>query len=211
MKNIVISIITICSLSALCAQTPVQIRKRLSSNKLPQVEELKKGEELSQEHDTHKTTPLREINKSIVMTPEGSLEVHIDSSARQALGRISSLGHPTEVMGYRVGFFFDNSQSARKNAKEAKDKFEQHFDVPVYMVYDSPYYKVSAGDCLSEDEALVLFERIRPIFPNAYVMRKRMEIKNFIIDESKMLSPLKSIDSLERESRRVESTNLLGN
>ncbi len=202
MKNLIVSIIAICSLSALCAQPPVDIRERLSSTKRPRMSESKLSTE---------TRQLRERQLSIEMRPQGSLDVRLDQSAEQALREISSQRRPTEVMGYRVGFFFDNSQEARENATKAKEKFEQHFSVPVYMVYDSPYYKVSAGDCLTEDEALVLFEHIRPIFPNAYVMRKRMEIKDFIIDESKPLTPLAPIDSLERETHRIESLNILGN
>ncbi len=109
------------------------------------------------------------------------LKIEADPSAAAALERIERYEKPTEVKGYRVGIFFDNGQDARTKATEARDLFLNNFaSQKVYMVYESPYYKVSAGDCLTEEEAIMLFERIRQVFPDAYVMRENMKITDFI-------------------------------
>lgn len=110
-----------------------------------------------------------------------SLTIEKSASAAEALEQISKIKTASEVAGYRIGIFFDNSQDARYKASEAKKLFEQKFpSQPVYMVYQSPYYKVSAGDCLTEEEAIILFEQVRSVFPNAFVMRENMNISAFV-------------------------------
>ncbi len=109
-----------------------------------------------------------------------NIKVEKSQSAAEALLEIDQIKRAKTVMGYRVGIFFDNGQQARQKASEARKLFADNFpSQPVYMVYESPYYKVSAGNCLTEEEAIMLFERIRTVFPNAYVMRENMEISAF--------------------------------
>ncbi|MFI3281462.1 MAG: hypothetical protein R3Y44_05775 [Rikenellaceae bacterium] len=113
------------------------------------------------------------------------ITLHKSESAEKALSQIDKIRQPTEAMGYRIGIFFDNGQDARSKATEAKKAFEDSFPTqPVYMVYESPYYKVSAGNCLTEEEAIMLFERVRKVFPSAYVMREKMKITDFVNDNS---------------------------
>ncbi|MFI3264673.1 MAG: hypothetical protein SNG38_05575 [Rikenellaceae bacterium] len=122
-----------------------------------------------------------------------SLTVNASASAEEALNQIDQIKQPTTVMGYRIGIFFDNGQEAREKANEAKDLFTENFPTqPVQMVYESPYYKVAAGNCLTEEEAIMLFESIRPIFPNAYVMRESMKITDFIDREEDLLPAIDS-------------------
>ncbi len=109
------------------------------------------------------------------------LTVRKSEKAAEALSIIDSLPRNTSVQGYRIGLFFDNGQEARTKATLMRDTFVANFPTePVYMVYQSPYYKVSAGDYLTEEEAIVSFEKIRKVFPNAYVMREVMEITHFV-------------------------------
>ncbi|MFR9526976.1 MAG: hypothetical protein SNI45_02760 [Rikenellaceae bacterium] len=124
------------------------------------------------------------------------LTIRKSAKAQAALTQIDSLKGASTVSGYRIGIFFDNGQQARTKATEARDHFAINFpSEPVYMVYQSPYYKVSAGNCLTEEEAIILFERIRKIFPNAYVMRETMPISSFIERPAAEVDP-QEVDSL---------------
>ncbi len=158
MKNLIFTLIALLSFSTLAAQNREALNSRLAE-------------------------PTTASNSQV-----GSVEVRHSSSAEEALEKIDAQRASKSVMGYRVGIFFDNGQNARSKAAEARELFRSHFAVPVYMVYQSPYYKVSAGDCLTEEEAIILFERIRPLFPNAYVMREKMDLSDFIINESQAIA-----------------------
>ncbi|MFI3331995.1 MAG: hypothetical protein SNI51_06110 [Rikenellaceae bacterium] len=111
-----------------------------------------------------------------------SLTINESSAAKDALLKIeASRKYSSQVNGYRVGIFFDNGQNARSNALEARSKFKENFPgEPIYMLYESPYYKVSVGNCLTEEEAIILFERVKGVFPNAYVMREMLKLNSFI-------------------------------
>jgi hypothetical protein len=49
--------------------------------------------------------------------------------------------------------------------------------LPTYVTYDNPYFKVTAGNCTSQEEALILLERIKPTFPKAFIMRENIPLE----------------------------------
>lgn len=85
-----------------------------------------------------------------------------------------------KVNGYRVCIFLDNSQVARAEANTTRSKFRELFpETPVYLDYENPYWKVTVGDCITNEEAIVLWGRVKNTFGNAFVKRERIDISNF--------------------------------
>ncbi len=83
--------------------------------------------------------------------------------------------------GYRVCIFFDNAESARAEAVKAKEQFVGAFpNERVYMVYENPYYKVSVGNCLSSEEAIVLKGRLTGLFPKAFIKREELVLGDLL-------------------------------
>lgn len=77
------------------------------------------------------------------------------------------------VNGYRIMLFMSNSQSARSEAFAACDSLAVRLpQLPTYVTYDNPYFKVVAGNCTTQEEALILLEQIKPSFPKAFIMRE---------------------------------------
>ncbi len=75
--------------------------------------------------------------------------------------------------GYRVVIFMSNSQSARGDAIAANDSFALLYPGErSYITYENPYFKVSVGNCTSQEEAIILMERVRGNFPKAFLMRE---------------------------------------
>ena len=90
----------------------------------------------------------------------------------------------TSFQGYRVGLYSGNDQTAQESSLAAKVRFEEAFDdINVYLVYDNPYFKVTAGDCLTEEEAVMLLARVRRVFPKAYIVRAVMTLDDIVIRE----------------------------
>ena len=78
----------------------------------------------------------------------------------------------------RISIFFDNSQNARAGAIETMTKFEELFpDIPATMIHENPYFKVSVGFCISNDEALILLNKLRKEFPKAFLVRERVSVE----------------------------------
>ena len=83
----------------------------------------------------------------------------------------------TSVNGYRIMLFMSNSQSARAEAFAACDSLAVRMpNLKSYVTYDNPYFKVAAGNCTTQEEALILLERIKPSFPQAFIMRENIPL-----------------------------------
>lgn len=101
--------------------------------------------------------------------------------AAEAVSRASKTNARLRLRGYRVCIFFDNGQDARAGAVEAKTLFEEHYPgIRVYMVYENPYFKVTAGDCLTAEEAIILKGRISEHFPKAFLKSEELSITDLL-------------------------------
>ncbi|MDR2936015.1 MAG: hypothetical protein LBU80_01555 [Rikenellaceae bacterium] len=81
------------------------------------------------------------------------------------------------IQGYRVRIFVDNNQNARSNAQAIQRRFSEAFPgIPVYLVYEAPNYKVTVGNCLTSDEAVMLWGRVRESFERAFVVREEVPL-----------------------------------
>ena len=82
---------------------------------------------------------------------------------------------PKAVNGFRVMIFMSNSQSARNDALAARELFDTTFpEERSYVTYENPYFKVAVGNCTTQEEALILLERVRKLFPKAFIMRENI-------------------------------------
>ncbi len=104
--------------------------------------------------------------------------VNEHGNAATAIDRLDARPRPDKVRGYRVRIFFDNSQSARTLALSTQSRFRELFpDIPTYMVYENPYFKVTVGNCLTNEEAIILWGRIKWNFDRAFVVREEFPIE----------------------------------
>lgn len=100
----------------------------------------------------------------------------------------------------RISIFFDNSQNARAGAVETLEKFKELFpEIPATMTHENPYFKVSAGFCISNEEALILLNRLRKEFPKAFIVRERVSV-----DELKKLTKSESEENEEVEQSSMD-------
>ena len=82
-------------------------------------------------------------------------------SAVEAVRRYDNSDRPTEIPGYRIRIFFDNGQNARSEALATQERFRSEFPgIPTFLVYENPSYIVTVGNCITIDEALMLWDRV---------------------------------------------------
>ena len=107
-----------------------------------------------------------------------TVQVTEHGDSQQITARASAATRPQSVSGYRIMLFMSNSHSARTDAFAACDSLAVRMPyLPTYVTYDNPYFKVTAGNCTSQEEALILLERIKPTFPKAFIMRENIPLK----------------------------------
>lgn len=92
-------------------------------------------------------------------------------SAADAIMKFDAQTSPqTTFQGYRIRIYSGNSQSARAEAEAAQQLFAEHYNVPTYFAYENPYFLVSCGNCLTQEEAIMLLSKVRIHFPKAFIV-----------------------------------------
>ena len=119
----------------------------------------------------------RKCNELSSRNMDGAMvQVNESSSVRSAVTTIESKTRRREVEGYRVVIFSDNGQYAGDNARQVFETFKKNYPhINAYMVYESPYFKVSVGDCLTLEEASHLMSQLegeyRELFPKREIIK----------------------------------------
>ena len=114
---------------------------------------------------------LTTINETVSISEQGDAATIVEKGLK---------AEPKKVSGYRIVIFMKNAQSARREAVAVQEEFAAQFaDVPSYMTYENPYFKISAGNCTTPEEAMILLGRLRKAYPKAFVVRENINIEEF--------------------------------
>ena len=107
----------------------------------------------------------------------GRVVVLEGDGVNDAVTAVESHRHSRTIEGYRVVIYSDNGQYANDHARSAYGGFKSHFPgISAYLVYESPYFKVSVGDCISMEEAQMLISKIQGYYPTAFPRREKISL-----------------------------------
>lgn len=101
----------------------------------------------------------------------GSLNVNQDSRIESLISKQRQLYElDSSFSGYRIHIFMEIGNEALKHAEEVKKQFEKAFsDIPIYLTYAEPYFRLRAGNFRNRVEAEKCLRRIKPKFKEAFV------------------------------------------
>lgn len=106
----------------------------------------------------------------------GSVYVDQDSRIESLISKQRSLYKiDSSFNGYRIHIFMEIGNDALQHAKDTKAQFERAFpDIPIYLTYSEPYFRLRAGDFRNRVEAEKCLRRIKPRFKEAFVTADRI-------------------------------------
>ena len=101
----------------------------------------------------------------------GSLNVSQDSRIESLISKQRRLYDlDSSFSGYRIHIFMEIGNEALKHAEEVKRQFERAFpDIPIYLTYAEPYFRLRAGNFRNRVEAEKCLRRVKPKFKEAFV------------------------------------------
>ncbi len=104
--------------------------------------------------------------------PEGHVQIIQDARIDTLLSKyIYKNEQNPGIEGWRVEIFFEAGNYSKQQARDAQSNFvKNHPDVPVYLIFQEPYYKVRVGDFRTKMEAEKLLREIEREYPNAFVV-----------------------------------------
>lgn len=108
---------------------------------------------------------------SILQQTEGT-RVHVYQSEpieSLFLKNVARKSASARIPGFRIRIYSNLGQSAREGSMEAERIFTEEFSgIPVYRVYEAPYFKVYAGDFRTKLEVHRFLKEVRAVFPDAF-------------------------------------------
>lgn len=110
---------------------------------------------------------------AVTVTEYGDAAAAVRNAGRQAVRQ--------RFKGYRVCVFLDNGPEARAQARAAEALLREQFpEIPVHLFYEKLYFKVTAGNCVTAEEAIVLMERLRGVFPKAFLKSEDLTVADLL-------------------------------
>lgn len=86
--------------------------------------------------------------------------------------------HPV-FQGYRIQILMASGNDALDITEEAKTNFlKRHPDIPAYLTFDEPGYRVRVGDFRTRLEAEKFLEKINRKYPGAWVIQDYINFPN---------------------------------
>ena len=101
----------------------------------------------------------------------GSLNIDQDSRIESLISKQRIIYRmDSSFSGYRVHVFMEIGNEALQHAEEVQGQFEKAFpDIPIYLTYSEPYFRLRAGNFRNRVEAEKCLRRIKPRFKEAFV------------------------------------------
>jgi len=146
----------------------------LTSLLLPTISSAQTVEEFKDKLSIPTTAPNSYRQVQVIVNEHGDVSRTVKRASMESL--------KTNIKGYRVCIFFDNAPDARANAEEVKTLFNSQFpEESIYLAYEIPYFKVTVGNCVTNEEGIILMEKVRGTFPKAYIKNENISFEELII------------------------------
>lgn len=90
------------------------------------------------------------------------------------------------IDGFRVQIFMESGNDAVDIANATMSEFKEKYpDVPVYLIFGQPYYRLRVGDFRTRLEAEKFFHIINKEYKNAFVTSDKIQLPyNIFCDDS---------------------------
>ena len=102
------------------------------------------------------------------------------------------------IDGFRVQIFMELGNDALIHADSVKTRFqEQYPEVPIYLVFGQPYYRLRIGDFRTRLEAENMYQQVKDEYRNAFVTADRIELPYVAL-----CSKVEKFDTIDPEALR---------
>ncbi len=82
------------------------------------------------------------------------------------------------VTGFRVNIFSESGNNSKTAAFQARTTFMTDYpDIPTYLVFEEPFFKIKVGNFRSRIEAQGLLKQIQTTYPNAFVVKDAINMR----------------------------------
>lgn len=106
-------------------------------------------------------------------TDSGKVELVQDEKIPEMVQKYTE-SQDHKIKGYRVQVYFG---AEKLKAKDAKSKFlSKNPDTKAYEIFETPYFKIRAGNFRTKLEAYQFLQKIKGDFPGAFIVEDEIEL-----------------------------------
>lgn len=118
------------------------------------------------------------IWSSLYSQASGSVHVIADSEFHSVLNKkLTHDVYNSGYMGHRIQIYFDAGNNSKQGAYNVAELFyKQYPDIPVYVTFKEPYYRVRVGDFRTKLDADKLLNSINKTFKGAFWVKEFISI-----------------------------------
>lgn len=175
MLNKRLKIIFVATLSVMAASSTAQMLKDDAELKVPAERQFL--EALRDSSDKTKGV--------VILNMDPRLEKLMEQKHKMASDRSSAAGMGVgnrSVQGYRVQVFSSNQRTAKTDAQNVVQQIRSKAPkLPVYVSYQSPFWKVRVGNCETTTEAQQLRNDMKGLFPELaseiYIVKGKVNVE----------------------------------
>ena len=100
------------------------------------------------------------------------------------------------IDGFRVQIFMELGNDALQHADSVREIFKEDYpDVPIYLLFGQPYYRLRVGDYRTRLEAENMYQRLKKKYKNAFVTADRIELPYLAL-----CSDIEDYEEMEKDS-----------
>ena len=104
------------------------------------------------------------------------------------------------IDGYRIQIFMESGNDAVEHANVVIEEFKMNYpDVPIYLVFGQPYYRLRVGDFRTRLEAENFFQTLSKDYKKAFITSDRIQLPYNIFCDPLMK------DGLENEENNLDT------
>ena len=114
------------------------------------------------------------------MAQKGFLKLHQDSRIDLLVMKQRQIyANDNTIDGFRVQIFMELGNDAVRHADSVKAVFEEKYpDVPIYLIFGQPYYRLRVGDFRTRLEAENQYQQLKGEYGNSFVTADRINLPN---------------------------------
>lgn len=115
-----------------------------------------------------------------VWAQQGNITVVENPTITNLVEKHKYLNEKQKLSGWRVQIFFESGNNSKSRAYTKKGSFMALYpETSVYLVFQSPYYKVRVGDFRTRMDAEGFRQKILGDFPEAFVIKDEIRFPGF--------------------------------
>lgn len=129
---------------------------------------------------------------------EGHLILEQDIRIEQLIQRQKDI-HAADntIDGYRIQIFMESGNDAVEHANTTMEEFKTNYpDMPIYLIFGQPYYRLRVGDFRTRLEAEKIFQVLSKDYKKAFITSDKIQLPYNVFCDDVMYDDMSEEDYL---------------